>query len=268
MLTDSHCHLASHQFADDADTVIANALQSGVTRMVTLGTSIEDWQPNLDLAAAHPSVFSCLGIHPCDATDAPDDWDQQLIDRLSTSQKIVAIGETGLDYFHPAPEGWTDQAYREKQQSLLRRHFEIGVQFERNIVIHTRDKSGKQSLDDALQIARDFRGKVRPLFHCFLGPIENADAIFALDGIISFTGIATFKNAHPTIEAARLAPADRFMVETDAPYLAPVPHRGARNEPAHVRHTAQAIAQLRGVTLEELTTSTNAVADQFFHFKP
>ncbi len=234
--------------------------------MITLGTCIEDWQKNVDLTAAHQSVFACLAIHPCDVTEAPNDWDQQLIDRLSASEKIIAIGETGLDYFHPAPSGWTDEAYREKQQTLLRRHFEIAEQFGLNIVIHTRDKSGQQSLDDALKIARDFRGKVRPLFHCFLGPIENADAIFELDGIISFTGIATFKNAHATIEAARLAPTDRFIVETDAPYLAPVPHRGQRNEPAFVRHTAEAIAQLRGVTLDELTESTNAVADGFFRF--
>ena len=267
MLTDSHCHLASHKFADaDIDRIVANAIDSGVTRMVTLGTCVDDWPANIGFANTHNSVFACLAIHPCDVTEAPGDWDQQLIDLLSTSENIVAIGETGLDYFHPAPEGWTDEAYREKQQTMLRRHFEIAEQFGLNIVIHTRDRKGKQSLDDAVKIARDFRGKVRPLFHCFLGPIENADAIFELDGIISFTGIATFKNAHDTIEAARLAPADRFMVETDSPYLAPVPHRGKRNEPAFVRHTAEAIADLRGVTLDELTAQTNAVADAFFRF--
>ena len=266
MLIDSHCHLASQKFSHDIDEVIERAIANGVTRQVSLGTCIEDWQPNLDLAAKYPSVHTCLAIHPCDVTETSEEWRTTLTGHLASPQKIAAIGETGLDYFHPAPDGWSDSDYRAKQQTLLRQHFEIAESAGLNIVIHTRDRSGYQSLNDAITIARDFRGKVRPLFHCFLGPIENADAIFELDGIISFTGIATFKNAHDTIEAARRAPADRFMVETDAPYLAPVPHRGKRNEPSFVRHTAEAIADLRGISPDQLVSDTNAVAESFFRF--
>jgi len=270
-LTDTHCHLASHKFtAAELESLVANAREAGVTRLVTLGTGTDDCPRQIEIAKQFPgTVFACIGIHPCDVTETTDGWDQQLLSLIEQHpDQVVAIGETGLDYFHPAPEGWTDETYHQRQRDLLRRHFEIAAQTGRNIVIHTRDRSGKQSLEDALEIARDFAGRVRPLFHCFLGPLENAAPILELDGIVSFTGIASFKgkNAHDTRQAATHIPLERMMVETDAPYLAPEPHRGKRNEPAFVRHTADAIAHLRGLTTDELATATNQVADGFFRF--
>lgn len=266
MLTDSHCHLASHQFpTEEIPAIIARAKELGVTRMVTLATSLDDAETNLQLAQQHPEVFACIGIHPCDVHETPDDYLESL-EPLAQDERCVAIGETGLDYFHPAPEGWTDEAYHQRQRDLLSQHFELTARLGKNIVIHTRDKSGEASLLDAITIYRRFADRVRAVFHCWPYSLEQAQPILDLGGLISFTGIATFKNAAQVLAAAKACPTGAFMVETDSPYLAPVPHRGQRNEPAFTRHTAQAIANARGETLEELAAHTEATAASFFKF--
>ena len=264
MLTDSHCHLASHKFpAEEVPLLIARARAAGVTRLVSLVTGLDDLQANLDIAAAHPEVSVCIGIHPCEVHEAPDD----AIDRLRpfvSDARVCGIGETGLDYYHPAPDGWETELYRQRQRDFLEAHFRLAAEAGLNVVIHTRDTSGDASFQDALAIYKRHASEVRAVFHCFIGPAESAREVIALGGLVSFGGVATFKNATEVLATALALPADAFMLETDSPYLAPMPHRGKRNEPAYVRHVAEHLAAQRGEALEELAGATTANALAFF----
>lgn len=264
MLIDSHCHLASHRFSsDELPDIVHRARDLGVTRMVTLATSLEDTPINLQIAEQHPEVYATIGIHPCDVHETPDNYLAKL-EPFAHHPRCVAIGETGLDYFHPAPEGWTEPSYHERQRTFLRQHFELAAKLDKNIVIHTRDRSGQASLDDAIAIYREFSDKVCAVFHCFPFDSDAAQPIFDMGGLISFTGIATFKNAATVLDTARQCPAGSFMLETDAPYLAPVPHRGQRNEPGFTRHTAESIATARNESLEQLASHTSKTAEAFY----
>ncbi len=264
MITDSHCHLGSHKFApEEIPEIIARAKEAGVHRMITLATDEEDLKINLQHAHDHDEISACIGVHPCDVHETRDDFESFLIPHLD-DPKVAAIGETGLDYFHPAPEGWAEEDYHARQRNFLRRHFELAKQTGLNIVIHTRDKKGTGSFDDALAIYADFADSVQAVFHCFPGPPELAERVIAAGGIISFTGIATFKNAQLVVDTVKAAPSGCFILETDSPYLSPVPHRGKRCEPAYTRHTAEAIAEQRGVSLEELAEKTETLVEKFF----
>lgn len=264
MLTDSHCHLGSHKFAArELPGLVQRAADAGVHRLVTLATSLDDIPVNLGIAERFPAVVACVGIHPCDVHETPDDYLAPLRE-FAQHPQAAAIGETGLDYFHPAPEGWSDDDYRRRQRDFLRQHFELAADLGLNVVIHTRDRTGDASLRDALAIYRDFADRTRAVFHCFPGTFAQAEPILALGGLISFTGIATFRNATTVLDTAARCPAGSFMVETDAPYLAPVPHRGQRCEPAFVYHTAKAIATARNEDLPALATHTESTANAFF----
>lgn len=266
MLTDSHCHLASHRFnQDEVQSLIDRACDVGVGRMVTLSTSLSDLQANLALAE-NPAVHACIGIHPCDVHHAPDDAPDQL-SAYTHDSRVCAIGETGLDYYHPAPEGWSEENFRERQRVFLRQHFEVAAAARLNVVIHTRDQSAHASFDDALSIYQDFHTKVRAVFHCFIGPWENAKRVLDLGGLVSFGGVVTFKSAQLVRDTALKCPSGNFMIETDAPYLAPEPHRGKRNEPAFVCDTARFLAALRGESLEVLSDHTGRTAAEFFRFR-
>jgi TatD DNase family protein len=222
-------------------------------------------QANLRLAE-HPAVRACIGIHPCDVHHAPDDAVDQLA-AFTGDPRVCAIGETGLDYYHPAPHGWDEETYRARQLDFLRRHFELAAACGLNVVIHTRDRAGHASFEDALAIYRQFHKRARAVFHCFIGPWENAKRVLDLGGLVSFGGVVTFKSAGEVRETALQCPAGSFMVETDSPYLAPEPHRGQRNEPAYVRDTASFMAALRGETIGELCSHTGACAAAFFRFR-
>lgn len=266
MITDSHCHLASHKFPrTEVPDLVIRAREAGVTRMVSLVTGLDDLHANLEIAAAHPEVSICIGIHPCEVHEAPDDAVEQLRPHASDS-RVCGIGETGLDYYHPAPEGWDEQAFRERQRHFLDLHFQLAADAGLNVVIHTRDKSGDASFQDALAIYKRHSAKVRAVFHCFIGPEANAREVIALGGLVSFGGVATFKNAADVLATAVDLPAESFMLETDSPYLAPVPHRGQRNEPSYVRHVAEHLAKSRGITLDELARTTTTNALDFFRF--
>lgn len=266
MLTDSHCHLASHRF-DPAELpdLIGRARLAGITRMVSLVTDLDDLHPNLAIAAAHPEVAVCIGIHPCHVHEAPDD----AIERLrpfAGDRRVCGIGETGLDYYHPAPEGWEEAAFRQRQRDFLDAHFRLATDAGLNVVIHTRDASGDASFRDALEIYRRHAARTRAIFHCFIGTPAGADEVQQLGGLVSFGGVATFKNATEVVGTAITRPAGSFMLETDAPYLAPMPHRGKRNEPAFVRHVAEHLAHARGESLAQLAADTSAAAASFFRF--
>ena len=264
MLTDTHCHLASHQFSpEEIPALIDHAREAGVSRLITLATGPTDLTPNLELAIQYPEIHACLGVHPCDVHEAPDDFEPLFQDQLNHN-KVAAVGETGLDYFHPAPAGWSSDAFFARQREFLHRHFQLAARAELNIVLHTRDRSGQASFDDCLEIYSEYRDRVRAVFHCFPGPPENARRVVELGGLVSFTGIATFKNAHTVVETVKSLPLGSFMVETDAPYLAPVPHRGQRCEPAYARITAQHLADLQQVTLPDLAHELEKTTQSFF----
>ena len=266
MLTDSHCHLASHRFSpEEIPDLLARARAAEVTRMVTLATCLEDLQANLTLAE-NPAVHACIGIHPCDVHHAPDDAAAQLA-TFAGDPRVCAIGETGLDYYHPAPDGWGEEDFRERQRRFLREHFELAAAAKLNVVIHTRDREGDASFEDALAIYRGYQNSTRAVFHCFIGPWENARRVLDLGGLVSFGGVTTFKTANEVRETALRCPAGHFMIETDSPYLAPEPHRGKRNEPSFVRMTAERLAALRGESLEALALHTETTATDFFRFR-
>ncbi|MES2440648.1 MAG: TatD family hydrolase [Verrucomicrobiota bacterium] len=267
MLTDSHCHLASHKFTpEEIPELLGRARDAGVTRMISLATSLDDLQANLSIAE-NPAVHTCIGIHPCDVHHAPDDAAARLAEFVN-DPRVCGIGETGLDYYHPAPEGWDEEGFRERQRLFLRRHFELAASAGLNVVIHTRDCEGYGSFEDALSIYGDHHTSVRAVFHCFIGPWENAKRVLDLGGLVSFGGVATFKTAQEVRDTALRCPAGSFMVETDAPYLAPEPYRGKRNEPSFVAKTAERLATLRGESPEALALHTGQTAAAFFRLRP
>ena len=264
MLVDSHCHLASHRFdAAETGAIVERAAAAGVTRLVTLATGIDDLQANLDIAASHPGVKACLGVHPCSVHEAPAEA-LKIIGSHAGHPGVCGIGETGLDYFHPAPEGWCDDSFRSAQRASLDAHFSLAAAASLPIVIHTRDRTGHQSLLDAIDIYRAHSNRVRAVFHCFVSGRDHADGILRLGGLVSFGGVATFRNAPGVLALAASLPAGSFMVETDSPYLAPHPHRGARNEPAMTAVIAGHIAGARGETLQQFSAHTTQTAIDFF----
>ena len=264
MIIDSHCHLISYKYSpDEMDSIVQRALDAGVSNMITLATSLEDCRQHLDLTEKYNSVYATIGIHPCDVHDTPDNYLEEL-KQHALHPRCVAIGETGLDYYHPAPEGWTDDTYHQRQREFLEQHFALAAELNKNIVIHTRDRSGKLSMEHCLDIYGRWNDKVQAVFHCFPGPIENAYPIFDLGGLISFTGIATFKSAKDCLETAIKVAPGSFMLETDSPYLAPTPHRGKRCEPAYTAITAAFIADARNETIEQLAAHTTETAKKFY----
>jgi len=263
--TDSHCHLASRRFDScEINELLERAGDQGVHRVVTLATSLDDLQRNLDIAT-DPRVHACIGIHPCDVTNEPDNAMDRLASHVGDA-RVCAIGETGLDYFHPSPDGWEEEAYRNRQRVFLRHHFELAAACGLNVVIHTRDRSGHASLEDALAIYREHASEVRALFHCFSGDWENARRVFSLGGLVSFGGTSTFKNAASVRETLARCPAGSFLLETDAPYLAPDPHRGSRNEPALVALVAARAAATRNESMDDLASHTEHACNAFFRF--
>ncbi|MDB6079596.1 MAG: hypothetical protein JWO82_3343 [Akkermansiaceae bacterium] len=267
MLIDSHCHLASHRFdAAEVPDLIRRAREAGVTRLVSLATSLSDVEDNLRIAARYEEVSVCIGIHPCSVHEEPDNAVAQL-SAHAADPRVCGIGETGLDYYHPAPDGWEEAAYHERQRDFLKAHFEMAVATGLNVVIHTRDRSGDASFQDALAIYRLYAERVSAVFHCYIGDAENARKVIELGGLVSFGGVTTFKNAGQALQTALAMNDGEFMLETDSPYLAPMPYRGKRNEPAYVRHTAEFLAKARNVTLDELAKTTSDAAKLFFRWR-
>ncbi len=253
-LIDSHCHLDEERFAADRDAVIARALAAGVTSMVTIGAS-GGMQANHDaiaLAQQHATIFATVGIHPHEASAVTPAVIEE-ITRLAHSPKVVAIGETGLDYHY-------DNSPRPVQQDGFRQFVALARQLRLPLVVHLRD-----AYDDALAILRDeHAAEVGGVIHCFSGDRQVARAFLDLGFHLSFSGIVTFKNADELRAVTAMTPADRLLVETDAPFLAPVPYRGKRNEPAYVVQTAAAIAAQRQRPLDEVAALTRSNTQRLF----
>jgi TatD DNase family protein len=248
VLIDSHCHLDSEQFDHDREAVIERALAAGIGHMVAIGTGNgpPDLEAGIRLADRYEAFYATVAVHPHDAAKATPDTFENLTD-LSRHPKVVAIGEMGLDYHY-------DFAPRGVQRSVFIEQMRIAADAKKPIVIHTRE-----AWDDTIAVIREHWDlKLGGIMHCFSGGPKEAQQALDLGFYLSFGGIVTFPKAVDIQEAARVAPIDRILVETDAPYLAPVPKRGKRNEPAYVVETARKLAGLRGVTEDAIGDATTA----------
>src|SRR5471032_3284746 len=265
MLIDTHAHLDYPDYDPDRAEVIARAAEAGVTEIISIGTRVDSSTRAVELAENFPNIWATVGIHPGEVEGAPFVAPEDAVERLralAQSRRVVAVGEIGLDY-HRLPENPAEaEANKKRQADLFRRQLELTAELGLNAVIHQRD-----SWDDVLKILSEFTGRVRGVFHCFGGTIEQAREVIALGHLGSFTGIITFKNARQVQATAQDISWGKFMVETDCPYLAPAPDRGKRCEPAHTRRVAVQIAQLRGVALEEIAARTTETARGFFRFE-
>jgi len=242
-LVDSHCHINFSDLAGDLDGLMARAAAQHVDYMLCVSVNLEDFPQVRAVAERYPRVYASVGVHP-NETEGREPEVAELI-ALASDPGIVAIGETGLDYFRSNGDlQW--------QRDRFARHIEAARRAGKPLIIHTRD-----ARDDTLAVMRaEGAGEAGGVMHCFTETWDMARAALDLGFYISFSGIVTFRNAEPLREVARRVPADRLLVETDSPYLAPVPHRGKTNEPAFVRHVADCVAELRGITLDQLAEQT------------
>jgi TatD DNase family protein len=251
VLVDSHCHLDFPELAEDLDGVLARMQAAGVTHALCISVNLENWGRVRDLAARHPHLHATVGVHPDE--EAGEEPSVERLVALAATPKVVAIGETGLDYYRQSGD-------TEWQRQRFRNHIRAARDSGKPLVVHTREAA-----KDTLQILRDEGARdVGGVMHCFTETREVAAGALDLGFHISFSGIVTFKNAEPLREVARLVPLDRLLVETDAPYLAPVPHRGKRNEPAYVRHVAERLAGIKGIEMQEIEQVTSRNFSKLF----
>jgi len=244
-LIDSHAHLTFDLFDTDRDEVLHRAQNEGVERIITIGTELTSSRAAVDLAEKHQMIYASAGVHP-HAVDDFDDSDWEALSTLWAHPRVCAVGETGLDYYY-------DYGDRARQRLLFRRHLEAAAEVGLPVVVHIRD-----AFDDAFELMADVGLPSGGVVHCFTGGPAACERALALGMYVSLSGIVTFKNAKALRSAVPIIPADRVLVETDAPYLAPIPNRGQRNEPGFVVHTARVVAELRGVSYEELCRTTRA----------
>ncbi|MDP3533384.1 MAG: TatD family hydrolase [Alphaproteobacteria bacterium] len=242
---DSHCHLDYDEFQAEFDAIIERAQNVGVTHMTTIGTSLKNFPNTLKIAEKVPFIYATIGIHPHDAEKEKDATYEDLANGAK-HPKVIGIGETGLDYFY-------EHSPKELQQQLFRLHIKVARDFDLPLIVHTRDAD-----DDCLRILQEEMaiGTFKGLIHCFTASKEFADEVLKLGFYISISGIATFKKALELREIVKNLPLERLLIETDSPYLAPIPHRGKRNEPSFVVHVAEAIAELKDCALSKVAEQT------------
>jgi TatD DNase family protein len=257
MLIDTHTHLDFPDFASDLDAVLARAEIAGIDRMITIGTSIEGSRRAVAIAEKYPPVFAAVGVHPNSAAEAPEDFITPLRE-LARHPKVAAIGESGLDYYR-LPGDHSDGPRKRLQASIFSQQLDLAAELGLNIVIHER-----AAWDDTLALLRPYTGRLRAVFHCFGKSPLHARQIIDDGHLVSFTGLVTFKNAQDAQASAAQIPGDSFMVETDCPFLAPVPFRGKRCEPSHTRQVAEQIALLRNEPLESVAACVTTNAEAFF----
>jgi TatD DNase family protein len=245
MLIDSHCHLNYPGLVEDEQGVVARARAAGVGAMISISTREREWADVIAGAERHADVFATVGIHPHEA-DAHPEVDTARLVEAARHPRVIGIGETGLDYFY-------DKSDRDRQRRSFRSHIAASRETQLPLIVHTRDAE-----DDTIEMLGEEVGKgaFPMVIHCFTGSQRLADACLALGAYVSLSGIVTFKNANTLQDVARTLPSDRLLIETDSPFLAPVPMRGKVCEPAYVAHTARFLAELRGESAEELTART------------
>lgn len=252
MLIDSHAHLDMEDFDADRDLVIERALQGGVARMVTIGIDLASSIKSIEIAKQYPFIYATVGYHPHNAKEVTSK-ELEKLRALASDPKVVAWGEIGLDFFrrHSPPD---------KQVEAFERQLDMASELDLPVIIHDREAHG-----DLLSILKKRKRLYRGVIHCFSGNYDFAMALIEMGFYISFPGTVTYKNAAHTQTAASRIPLEKLLVETDCPYLAPVPFRGKRNEPLYVRFTAERIAQLRQTELDEFSIATSANAMRLFN---
>lgn len=258
-LFDTHAHCDDARYATEyeggTDKLISNSISEGVTHIVNIGTCLENSRVSIELAHKFDGVYASCGIHPSDVLsyESVDDVINELREMLK-DEKAVAIGEIGLDYHY-------DDVPREPQMIYFEKQMELAKELNMPVIIHDREAHG-----DCLEMVKKFP-EVKGVFHSFSGSPEMATELVKLGWYISFSGTVTFKNARVPKEACKVVPSDRLLIETDAPYLSPTPHRGELNMPSYVKFTCEEIANLRGVTKEEIAKITMENAKRFFRIK-
>jgi TatD DNase family protein len=259
---DTHAHLDYPDFSADLPQIIERAHVAGITKMISIGTSLESSKRAVALAEKHEAIYAVVGWHPTDVMDAPADVKSPLRE-LAKNPKVVAIGETGLDFFRmPSKNGGSiedDEKFKARQADVFQQQLELAAELNLNCVIHTR-----ASFDETLAQMQPFAGKVRGVFHCFAEAPEKMRRVLEINSLVSFTGILTFKNGQNIRDTLAATPLDKFMLETDCPFLAPIPYRGKRNEPAYVKEIAEIAAQVKNCSMEELSAKTCETAREFF----
>ncbi|MGG3843465.1 TatD family hydrolase [Anoxybacillus kestanbolensis] len=252
MLFDTHAHLNATQFNEDVEQVIERARAEGVSHIVVVGFDRPTIQRAMELAEQYSFIYAAVGWHPVDAIHMTDE-DLIMIERLAAHPKVVALGEMGLDYY------W-DQSPKEVQKEVFRKQIRLAKKVKLPIVIHNRDATA-----DIVHILQEEHAEeVGGVMHCFSGSIEVARQCIDMNFYISFGGPVTFKNAKKPKEVAKEIPLDRLLIETDCPYLTPHPFRGKRNEPSYVKYVAEAIAELKGISFEEVAQKTSDNAKRLF----
>lgn len=250
---DTHAHYDAEEFDADRDELLTRLFAESVDSIITMGCSLKSSAAALKLAEKYERMYAAVGIHPEDCENLPDDYISQ-IKTLAANKKVRAIGEIGLDYHY-------DGFSREKQIACFKEQLKLAQKLDFPVVIHSRDAT-----KDTLDILAEYRP--RGVVHCFSGSAETAREILRLGLMISFTGVLTFKNAKKAVEACKVIPLDRIMLETDCPYMSPVPHRGERCDSSMVRFTAEKLAQIKGISTDEAILACNRNAIEFFGLTP
>lgn len=250
MYFDSHCHLTDERLAGDVDAVLGRAREAGVTRLVTIGADLKDARAAVELAGRSVGVWAAVGIHPHVADGADSGAFSELVD-LAGGEDVVALGETGLDYHY-------DHAPRDAQRRSFLRHLELAVELSLPVVVHSRSADA-----DTAAVIRDAGAGVRGVLHCFTGGRALLEVALEAGWYVSFSGVVTFRN-YDGADLVRLVPPDRLLIETDSPYLAPVPLRGKRNEPAFLPHVAAGIASILDEPVDRVATRTTENACRFY----
>jgi TatD DNase family protein len=250
-LFDSHAHLDDERFNEDREAIIQGLKARGVQYVMNAGASLNSSKRGLELAKQHDFIYASVGVHPHDAETMTEATIDELA-QLSTHEKVKAIGEIGLDYYY-------DHSPRNIQQQWFERQIQLAIDLKMPIILHDRDAHG-----DMLDMLRKYKGHVTGVMHCYSGSVEMAKEILDLGYMIAFGGVITFKNGQRAQKAANIVPMDKLLIETDAPYLTPEPHRGKRNDPGYVLHVAEKLAESKGQSFEALATQTCGNAKQLF----
>ena len=262
MFYDTHAHLDYPDYEKDLPEVIARARAAGIVKMISIGTSLSSSERAIRLAEKFSAVYAAVGWHPSEAMKAPADL-RPALREFAKHPRVVAVGEIGLDYHHlPGTLGGTaedDHRYKQRQADIFRQQLEVAAESGLNCIIHQRD-----AFDDTLAQLKPFATKVRGVFHCFGENADRMRQVLGIGSLVSFTGIVTFKNGQNVRDTVAATPLDQFMLETDCPYLAPVPYRGKRCEPAYVKEISEVVARVKSCSLDELSAATCATAKAFF----
>jgi len=255
---DTHAHLVYPDYEKDFAEVMARARVAEIRRIVCIGTDLESSQRSIELSDRYEEIYAVVGWHPSDVMSAPEDL-RPALREMALHPRVVAIGETGLDYYRLPGKPDEDLVYKRRQAEIFEQQLEVASELGLNCVIHQRS-----ALEDTLALAERFAGRTRGVFHCFADDAAAMQRIVGFGSLVSFTGILTFKNGQNIRDTLAATPLDKFMLETDCPFLAPVPYRGKRCEPAHVKEISVMAAEVKGCSLEELSERTCRTAREFF----